>query len=93
MVGYQISIILILEKRTPSEFNLQYEAYENSSNFNLFNNSLYLSDSEIIKWKCYNNGRLVKGDYRDLAEHVKDKPKLIYLLIHPDTYYNNNIYE
>ena len=79
--------------RKCSDFNLRYEAYENSTSFNLFHNSLYVSDSEVVRWKCYKNGVLVKGDNRDLAEHIKDKPRLIYLLIHPDTYYNDNIYE
>jgi hypothetical protein len=79
--------------RNVNEFNIDYEAYEENGKFNLFNNSFYISDSEWIRWKSYNNGVLNLNDTRSFGEHLNDNHKLIYLLIHPDTYYDNNIYE
>ena len=77
----------------PPQFSLVYEAYEDSERFDLFNKALYISDSEWTRWKCYNHGQLVTGDHRDFSEHIKEKHALIYLLIHPDTYYQKHIYE
>ena len=76
----------------PSNFELLYEAYDNEE-FNLFNNSFYISDSEWIRWKCYDNGKLIIDDNRSLSQHIKDQHNLIYLLIHPDTYFWHHIYE
>ena len=77
----------------PSDFNLMYEAYEKSSSFNLFEESFYISDSEWTRWKCYNKGKLIEGDYRSPVDHINDGHKLIYLLIHPDTYFDRHFYE
>jgi hypothetical protein len=79
--------------RTPAEFGLAYEAYEKSDAFGLFGAAFYISDSEWTRWKCYDCGKLMLGDHRSFGEHVKDKNVLIYLLIHPDTYFDNHIYE
>jgi hypothetical protein len=79
--------------RKAQEYNLLYEAYDESDTFNLFAKSLYISDSEWTRWKCYDHGKLRDGDRRSFAEHLFDRPKLIYLLIHPDTYYSRHIYE
>ena len=79
--------------RQAKEFGLLYEAYEKSGDFALFDNSFYISDSEWVRWKCYDHGTLMQGDNRTLAEHLLDKHKLIYLLTHPDTYYERHIYE
>lgn len=76
-----------------SDFGLIYEAYEESENFNLFKESFYISDSEWTRWKCYDKGKLCEGDRRSLKEHLNDKHKLIYLLIHPDTYFDGHFYE
>ena len=76
-----------------NQFSLLYEAYDKSETFNLFNESFYISDSEWTRWKCYQNGKLVENDSRSFGEHVKDKHPIIYLLTHPDTYYNNHFYE
>ena len=76
-----------------SDFGLAYEAYEKSLSFNLFDESFYISDSEWTRWKCYNCGKLVDGDQRSLADHVLDGHKLIYLLLHPDTYFERHFYE
>lgn len=76
-----------------SDYGLLYEAYDKEPSFNLFQESFYISDSEWIRWKCYDKGKLVVGDTRTPSEHLIDKHDLIHLLIHPDTYYNRHIYE
>lgn len=81
------------KKNKPKDFNLLYEAYDTEPDFNLFNNSLYISDSEWTRWKSYKNGINVEGDHRSFGEHLDDKPNLIYLLIHSDTYYDQHFYE
>lgn len=81
------------KEHTADEFGLVYEAYDNSESFNLFNNSFYISDSEWTRWKCYSNGTLCEDDRRTLSDHILDKHKLIYLLIHPDTYFDLHFYE
>jgi len=79
--------------RSAEEFGLLYEAYDESEQFNLFHQSFYISDSEWTQWKCYDSGVLLEGDRRSFAQHLKDEQKLVYLLIHPDTYYQTHIYE
>lgn len=78
---------------TPADFGLKYEAYESSSHFNLFKRSFYISDSSWTYWKCYKNGELVHGDTRSFGDHLDHSHPLIYLLIHPDTYFVRHIYE
>jgi hypothetical protein len=80
-------------ERKASDFGLSYEAYDNSADFGLFESSFYISDSEWTQWKCYNRGILCEGDRRTPTQHFGDKHPLIYMLIHPDTYYDNHIYE
>lgn len=77
----------------PKEFNLLYEAYDTEAEFDLFNHSLYVSDSEWIRWKCYQNGKIIAGDQRSPAEHAANRPPVIYLLIHPDSYFDRHFYE
>lgn len=80
--------------RRAEEFGLEYEAYDESENFGLFNRAFYVSDSEWTQWKCYNQGVLVANDRRTPVEHARDdQHKLIYLLVHPDTYYDRHPYE
>lgn len=79
--------------KKPKEFNLLYEGYDKEPEYNLFQESFYISDSQWTKWKCYNKGSLVDKDTRSPSEHLMDNHNLIHLLIHPDTYYFNNIYE
>ncbi len=81
------------KSHSPHEFNIAYEAYEDSESFDLFNNSFYISDSEWTHWKCYDNGKLCKGDFSTLGEHLKNEHNKIYLLIHSDTYYHEHFYE
>lgn len=77
----------------PSDFGIIYEAYDESEVFGLFNRSFYISDSEWTRWKCYANGQLCPSDQRSFSEHLRDRHSLIYLLIHPDTYFERHIYE
>lgn len=79
--------------RSPSEFGLLYEAYDNSEAFGLFEKSIYVSDSEWNRWKCYDRGELRQGDKRSFEEHAQSKHPLIYLLIHSDTFFDNHFYE
>lgn len=76
-----------------SDFGLLYEAYDKEPQFNLFQESFYVSDSEWTRWKCYDKGNLVEGDRRSLSEHAKDKHQILHFLIHPDTYYVHHFYE
>jgi hypothetical protein len=79
--------------KRPSDFGLLYEAYDTQPEFNLFNESFYISDSEWVRWKCYDKGKLVSGDNRWPVEHLINNHDLVYLLIHPDTYYDRHFYE
>ena len=81
------------KNKKASEYGLLYEAYDEEEAFNLFNTSFYISDSEWIRWKCYNNGIICNGDNRTLEEHLNSMHPVIYLLVHPDTYFDNHIYE
>ncbi len=76
-----------------SDFGLLYEVYDKQKEFNLFHECFYISDSEWTRWKCYDNGKLVNGDFRNPTEHLIDNHKIIQLLIHPDTFFDNHIYE
>lgn len=76
----------------PSEYGLMYEGYDNEE-YNLFQESFYISDSEWTRWKCYNKGQLVEHDTRTFAEHTQNNHQIIHLLIHPDTYYTRHFYE
>ena len=79
--------------KTPSDFDLLYEGYDHQPEFNLFQEAFYVSDSEWTRWKCYDKGKLVEGNRKTFLEHAKDGHSLIYLLIHPDTYFDNHFYE
>lgn len=77
----------------PSDFGLLYEAYDNEKNFNLFYESLYISDSLWIRWKVYEKGKLIEYDSESPSKHALLGYPIIYLLIHPETFYINHIYE
>lgn len=81
------------KSRSAKQFGLKYEAYDESEDFNLFRRSLYVSDSEWTRWKCYENGTLRQDDRRSFGEHVAERPPLVYLLIHSDTYFDRHFYE
>jgi hypothetical protein len=79
--------------KKPLMYDLLYEGYDKESGFNLFQEAFYISDSEWTRWKCYDKGKLIENDRRSFAEHLENKHPLIYLLIHPDTYFNRHFYE
>lgn len=79
--------------RLATEFGVRYEAYDKSEAFNLFDMAFYISDSEWTRWKCYDRGKICIDDRRPLSEHILDQHALIYLLIHPDTYFDRHIYD
>ena len=81
------------KNRKPKKFNLLYEGYDKEPEYNLFQEAFYISDSEWTQWKCYNKGKLLENDKRSPTEHINDNHQLIHLLIHPDTYFENHIYE
>lgn len=76
-----------------SDYGLMYEGYDTEPGFNLFKEAFYVSDSEWTRWKAYNKGKLLIEDRRAPSEHAQDEHELIYMLIHPDTYYKNHFYE
>ena len=72
------------------EFQLIYEAYDEK----LWNHCRYVSDSEWTKWKSYENGILLENDRRTPIEHMADdKPKILHLLTHPESWYEGYIHE
>ncbi len=79
--------------RAAGDLGLMYEAYEEQGRFALFPRSLYVTDSEWVRWKAYRDGTRLDGDHRSLAEHLEDEPDLVYLLIHPETYFDRHVYE
>lgn len=79
--------------RSADEFGLLYEAYDETSQFNLFKQAFYISDSEWTRWKCYDRGVLRQGDHRSIAEHAASRHPLLYLLVHPDSYFDLHFYE
>lgn len=79
--------------RRATEFGLLYETYDKSDVFNLFDKAFYISDSEWTRWKCYVRGQLRQDDRRTPEEHFRDKHSLVYMLIHPDTYFDRHFYE
>ena len=81
------------KQNKPSDFGCLYEAYENSENFSLFYDSTYVSDSEWFRWKTYDNGKLIENDRTTLGDHLRNNEKLIYCLIHSDSFYKSHMYE
>ena len=74
------------QHHTATEFQALYEAYDKCC-LDLFRNSLYVSDSEWIHWKTYSNGILSAKRFPRLREVFLNSPKLVYLLLHPETFY------
>ncbi|MES2330152.1 MAG: polysaccharide deacetylase family protein [Bacteroidota bacterium] len=81
------------KNRIPAEFNLLYEGYDKEHAYNIFQEAFYVSDSEWVRWKCYDKGVKMEGDHRSPSEHTADNRPLIHLLVHPDTYYKSNFYD
>jgi hypothetical protein len=75
---------------SPADFGLLYEAYDSR----LWQHCRYVSDSEWIRWKAYDKGKLLEGDLRTPQQHARDDaPSLLYLLSHPESWYEHYIYE
>lgn len=81
------------KERNPVDYGLLYEAYDTRPEFNLYHDAFYVSDSCWTYWKCYKQGKLVEGDRRTLGEHLLDNHRIVYSLIHPETYYDSHFYE
>jgi len=79
--------------RKPGQYGLLYEGYDKEPAYNIFQEAFYISDSEWTRWKCYNKGHRIEMDHRSPSQHIADNHPLINLLIHPDSYYNNNFYD
>jgi hypothetical protein len=77
----------------PRAYGLRYEGYEKSETFALFHESRYVSDSDWTRWKAFENGVRIPDDHRPPSAHAADGPKVLHLLIHPDTYYTHHFYE
>lgn len=77
------------KKNKPEEFGLIYEAYDKK----LWNHCTYVSDSEWTQWKVYKNGELLKDDRRTPIEHMDENPQVLHLLTHPESWYEEYIYE
>lgn len=79
--------------KTATDFGLFYEAYDKQPQFNLFQESFYVSDSEWTRWKCYDKGILLNDNRSSLSEHAMQNRQILHSLIHPDTYFHNHFYE
>tara|TARA_B110000003_G_scaffold170929_1_gene170610 strand:- start:11548 stop:12282 length:735 start_codon:yes stop_codon:yes gene_type:complete len=80
------------KNNNPRNLGYSYEAYHDD--FQLFNKCLYISDSENYRWKKYLNGKVIKSkDVIEPSKELRKDNKLVNLLIHPDIYYNNHVYE
>jgi hypothetical protein len=73
----------------PDEFGLLYEAYDKK----LWDNCRYISDSEWVRWKAYENGNLIENDRRTPLEHLADGVPVLHMLTHPESWYDLYIYE
>ncbi len=74
----------------PQDFGLIYEAYD----ARLWNDCRYVSDSEWTQWKSYDNGVLRDGDRRPPHLHAaEDGTRVLYLLTHPESWYEHYIHE
>lgn len=72
-----------------TDFGLLYEAYDEA----LWNHCRYVSDSEWTQWKAYENGVLLQNDRRTPIEHMDDNVPVLHLLTHPESWYEEYIYE
>jgi peptidoglycan/xylan/chitin deacetylase (PgdA/CDA1 family) len=73
----------------PQQFGLLYEAYDAP----LWKHCRYVSDSEWVRWKAYENGELIAGDRRSPDVHGKEGPRVLHVLTHPESWYERYIYE
>lgn len=78
----------------PKDFGLLYEAYDEKE-FNLFNRSIYVSDSPITRWKVYEKGVLVNNELTDINKFLLNYhyEEVCYLLLHPFIFRDNHFFE
>lgn len=78
----------------PEDFGLLYEAYDKRK-FNLFNNSIYVSDSLITRWKVYEKGNLINSELNNIKEFLLNYnyKEPCYLLLHPFIFRENHFFE
>jgi hypothetical protein len=79
--------------RRPQDFGLLYEAYDRQPAFNLFQEAIYVSDSNWTSWTRYDRGQRRREDGHTLDDHLGEGHPLVYLLLHGDTYYDDHFYE
>jgi hypothetical protein len=77
------------KRHSASDFGLLYEAYDAK----LWNHCRYVSDSEWVRWKAYQDGKLIGGDNRTPIEHAQEGPRVLHLLTHPESWYSRYIHE
>ncbi|OUU19462.1 MAG: hypothetical protein CBB97_19295 [Candidatus Endolissoclinum sp. TMED37] len=75
------------------DFGCLYKAYEVGEYFKLWNEAIYISESEITRWKFYNKGFSMKGDKESFEANLEMRLKLIYHLIYSNAYYTNHFYK
>lgn len=68
---------------------VDYEAYDPR----LFDAGIYVSDSEWTRWKSYRHGRRLEGQLSGPADYALAGEPFIYMLIHPETYFDKHVYE
>lgn len=77
------------QRHQPADFGLLYEAYDPR----LWDHCRYVSDSEWVRWKAYDNGKLIADDRRAPDEHAREGPPVLHVLTHPESWYDRYIYE
>lgn len=70
------------------DINFDYEAYDQNE-FNLFNESTYVSDSYSFGWKSYSNGVLRESNMC-MCQFFKNEIPNLYILTHPHNWYENH---
>jgi hypothetical protein len=76
----------------PADFGLRYEAYDPET-FGLFQESTYVSESPLDRWKVYRNGELVPDDHQPLIAHVLKQTPILYVLLHPFVFRERHFFE
>ena len=74
---------------SPSTFGLLYEAYDKK----LWDHCRYVSDSEWVRWKAYDSGKLIPGDTRSPLEHAREGVPVLHVLTHPESWYDRYLHE
>ena len=86
--GYN-NLTAFLEHYDPKDLGLLYEAYDHSD-FNLFQNSYYITDGYEWYWRSYINGRLTYTKKCLCEVLAEGNEKKIYCLTHPNSWYDRH---